>query len=89
MRNDAGALTTTSSTTVTKGVWHEVQMRVVIAGSSGRTDVWYDGTQLSTLSKAQNLGTTGVGRLQLGENANSKSYDIAFDEVVADRRFVQ
>ena len=89
IRNDAGAVTTTSSTTVTKGVWHQVQVRVVISGSSSRADVWYDGVQVAALSKAQNLGTTGVGRLQLAENSPAKSYDVAFDEVAVSRTFVQ
>jgi hypothetical protein len=36
------------------------------------------------LSGPQALGTTAVGRLQLGEDSPNRTYDVAFDDVVID-----
>lgn len=83
-RNDITGVDTVSSTVVTKGSWHELQVHVQVNGSSSQTQVWYDGVQVTGLSKTDNLGTTPIGRLQLGESAAGNTYDIAFDAVIAD-----
>ncbi|MCA1678954.1 MAG: hypothetical protein LC777_08435 [Actinobacteria bacterium] len=46
--------------------------------------MWLDGAKLSALSKAESLGTTPVGRVQLGDDSTGKTYDVAYDEVVVD-----
>ena len=91
LRNDVAAQTFTSATTVTKGVWHEVQLRGNIAGAAGLMEVWYDGQKVTDLSKTADLGTaptTLIGRLQLGEHGTGKSYDIIFDDVAASSQFI-
>ena len=55
--------------------------------TAGQVEVWYDGERLADLSTAQNLGIDLVGRLQLGENDPTKTFDVAFDHVVADSSF--
>src|SRR5437899_245634 len=74
---------------VTNGAWHEAQLHVVINGTASQTEVWLDGTKISALSKTESLGTTPVGRLQLGDTTTGHTYDIAFDDVVADTTFIQ
>src|SRR5215213_10151450 len=88
LRNDVASQTFTSATTVTKGAWHEVQLRGNIAGASGLMEVWYDGQKVTDLSKPADLGTALIGRLQLGEHGTGKSYDIIFDDVVASSQFI-
>src|SRR5919106_2834400 len=87
-RNEVAAVSTTSSTPVSIGVWHEVQVRVRINGASGESETWFDGVRIASLSKVENFGTTPIGRLQIGENSSGKVYDVAFDDVVASTSFI-
>jgi parallel beta-helix repeat protein len=87
-RNEVAAVSTTSTTPVTTGVWHEVQVRVRINGASGESETWFDGVRIPFLSKVESFGTTPIGRLQIGENSSGKVYDVAFDEVVASTSFI-
>ncbi len=87
-RNDFAAKTVNSTTTVSKGDWHLLEMHALVDGTAGRVDVWLDGNQVAALSGTADLGTTAVGRLQIGENATSRVYDVAFDNVVADISYV-
>jgi hypothetical protein len=91
-RNDAGEVTRTSSQVVSLGQWHEVQLHVRVnhsEPSAGQVEVWYDGLPVAELSRTENLGTAPIGRLQLGENAAQRTFDIAFDDIVADTRFIE
>jgi Fibronectin type III domain len=81
-------VSTTSSTTITAGTWHEVQIRARINGASGESETWFDGVRISTLSKTENFGTNPIGRIQLGENSTARNFDIAFDDVTADTSFI-
>lgn len=86
-RNDAGARSTTSTTTVTAGVWHELQAHLLIdtvSNTAGQVEVWYDGARVDALSKIEPLGTTPIGRVQVGENSAGRTYDVVFDDVTVD-----
>jgi hypothetical protein len=52
-------------------------------------EVWYDGTPVPELSRTEDLGAAPIGRLQLGENSANRTFDIAFDDVVADTLFIE
>jgi hypothetical protein len=91
-RNDVGQVTRTSSQLVSPGQWHEVQLHVRInhgEPSAGQVEVWYDGTLVPELSRTEDLGAASIGRLQLGENSANRTFDIAFDDVVADTLFIE
>jgi fibronectin type 3 domain-containing protein len=81
LRNDAGAVTHTSSTSVSLGQWHTLELHAVIAGASGRTEVWLDGQLVGALSRTQNLGTAPIARVQIGDNTGGRAYDVAIDDV--------
>jgi len=87
-RNDVTGMTTTSSTSVAPGVWHELQTRVLVKGGVSETDIWLDAVHISALSKTLNLGTTAIGRLQMGENATGRTYNIVFDRVALSSNFI-
>jgi hypothetical protein len=87
-RNDIAGVTTTSTTVVTQGTWHELQVRVLINGAAGETEVWLDGTRVEALSKIQNLGSTFIGRIQLGESSSGRTYDVALDQIALSTRFI-
>jgi chitodextrinase len=82
VRNDAAGVSTTSQVVVSRGAWHSVEMHVVVGGASGSlTEVSLDGVPVDALTTTNTLGTTPVGRVQLGENSTGRTYDVAFDDV--------
>lgn len=83
-RNDVASITTTSATTVSSGVWHDLQARVTVAGPSSQTEVWLDGVRINDLSNTQAMGSTLIGRIQMGDNTGGRTYDVAMDNVVID-----
>jgi len=80
--NSTTGVLTTSSTQVPNGTWHEVLLHALV-GTSGHVDVWFDGVKVAALSKAVSLGTTPIGRVNIGDSALNRMYDVAFDDVVA------
>jgi hypothetical protein len=87
-RNDVRATSVNGGPQVAKGVWHSLEVHLQIAGSDSRTEVWLNGTLVSALSRTEDFGTNPVGRVQLGENTGSLSYDIAFDDVAVATSFI-
>lgn len=88
IRNDAGDLTTNSSTAASLGAWHTLELHAKINGVSSLTEVWLDGTKITALSKTQDLGTSAIGRIQLGDNSGSRTYDVALDDIAVDTSFI-
>jgi phospholipase C len=88
VRNFTTRTSATSSTKVSFGSWHEVQLHAGISGSSSTVEVWLDGTKVSDVSTTYPLGTTPVGRFLLGTSASGPAYDIAFDDAVVDTAFI-
>lgn len=83
LRNNAGSVTTYGTTTIAAGSWHRVVLHATIAGTDSKLDVSVDGTAVTGLSlTGQNLGTTPIARLQLGETTSGRTYDIALDDIV-------
>ncbi|TAL12134.1 MAG: hypothetical protein EPO00_02295, partial [Chloroflexota bacterium] len=87
-RNDAGAVTVRGSTIVSLGAWHELQVRLRIAGTSGEVETWLDGVRVTELSRIDNFGTTPVGRIQIGDNSGGRTFDLAIDDVALDSAFI-
>jgi fibronectin type 3 domain-containing protein len=85
-RNDTTSSSTTSSLTVTPGIWHEVQLHVLLNDTSSQVDLWLDG--VSAVSQTDSLGTSPIGRLELGDPSAGRSFDVALDNVVADPMFI-
>jgi hypothetical protein len=82
-------VSTISSTSVTPNAWHTAQAHVTINGTSSSTEVWLDGTPITDLSLGPiDLGTAPIGRLELGDPSLSRTFDVAFDNVIADASFI-
>jgi large repetitive protein len=80
LRNDIANVSTTSTTAVTQGVWHELTVQFTVGDATGSSEsIALDGAPV--LSRADTLGTTPVGIVQLGESQSSRTYDIAYDDV--------
>jgi hypothetical protein len=80
--------TVTSASTVSRGLWHEIEVHVKVAGTGSVEEVWLDGVLLADLSRADTLGTTAVGRVQLGENGTGAPADMVYDDVSVDNSFI-
>jgi hypothetical protein len=87
-RNDVTGVSTTSLTDVAAGVWHDVQVRVRINGANSQTEVWLDGARVDALSETESLGTTPIGRIQLGDNSTGRIYDVVLDNAAANTTFI-
>jgi hypothetical protein len=83
--NTTGA-TLTSSQTLGTG-WHDLQVHGLIDGSSGRIELWLDGTKLIDLTPTS-LGSTPFRRIEIGNRTTGKTYDAAYDDVTIDTAFV-
>ncbi|HUZ36170.1 MAG TPA: fibronectin type III domain-containing protein [Streptosporangiaceae bacterium] len=82
LRNDVGSVTTYSATAMPTGSWHLVTLHALINGTTSSLDVSLDGTQVPDLTlTGQNLGTTPIAMVQLGDNVTGRTYDIALDDV--------
>jgi hypothetical protein len=81
-RNEFALTNTCSSVSPSKGVWHTALVHVIVNGSASTVEVWFDGAKL--ISKTDNLGMGGVGRIELGDSASGKTFDVALDDVVVD-----
>jgi hypothetical protein len=78
----AGGLTFTSTTTVTKAAWNELEVRAVINGGAGETEVWLNGQRIDALARSVNLGTAAIARIEIGDTATTRTFDIAVDDVL-------
>jgi hypothetical protein len=80
-QNNVTTLSTYSTTPVSPGAWHSLEVHVTINGASSQIKTWLDGQPVPALTKTEQLGTTPIGRLQIGENITARTYDVAFDDV--------
>jgi hypothetical protein len=85
-RNDTSGATVASSQNVTKSAWHDLQVHVLVNGAASQVEIWLDGA--SVLSQTQSLGSTPIGRVELGDPAAGRSFDVAFDNVCVDAEFI-
>jgi hypothetical protein len=80
-QNNVTTLSTYSRTPVAPNSWHQLEVRVTINDASSQVQTWLDGQPLADLTRTESLGTTPIGRLQLGENIAGRSYELALDDV--------
>ena len=72
---------TTVGPVITAGAWHELEVHVLINGTSSLVEVWLDGTRVINKT-AESLGTTALGRIYIGEPSTGKTFDFAFDNEI-------
>ncbi|MEP6476045.1 MAG: metallophosphoesterase [Actinomycetota bacterium] len=80
-------LTQASNGPVSEGDWHELQIYASVDAAAAA--VWLDGQALTELSIAFASGNAVVDTLVLGNPHADRSYDLAFDDVVADDAYVE
>jgi chitodextrinase len=80
LRDDVSAQTLSSATSMSFGTWHSLEVHFTI-GTSGSTEIWLDSNPVADLGQAVNLGTTNIGKVQIGEVITGRTYDLIFDDV--------
>ena len=82
LRNDVTGVAVNSTKVVSTGTWHTITLRAVIAGTASTTEVTFDGVTVAALgSSTADLGTTPIGRVQIGENVAGRTADLSYDTV--------
>jgi hypothetical protein len=76
-----------SARAVSEGDWHELQVYASVDAAVAA--VWLDGQPLTELSLAFEPGNASIESLVLGNPPPDRSYDLAFDDVVADDAFIE
>ncbi|MDP9328911.1 MAG: metallophosphoesterase [Actinomycetota bacterium] len=71
---------------VSEGDWHELQIYASV--DSAAAGVWLDGVPLTELSLQFAPGMASIDGLLLGNPQPDPSYDLAFDDVVADDAYI-
>ncbi len=66
---------------MTAGGWHLVLLHAVVAGTASSIDVSLDGSPVGLDLTGQDLGANPIARLQLGDTATGRGYDIALDDL--------
>jgi hypothetical protein len=83
-----GVKVATSTTAVIPGSgWHELEVYAAVNGASPSVEVWFDGTQVTSLTWSGSLGSTPIGGIQIGESSG-QTWDVAFDDVAFDTQFL-
>jgi fibronectin type 3 domain-containing protein len=86
-RNDVTGLSYTSTVGVSSG-WHELQFHVFVNDTASEVEVWLDGVPVSGLTRQDSLGTSPIGRVELGDTSTGRTFDVAFDDVLVDTDFI-
>jgi chitodextrinase len=81
LRNNIGGVTSYGTATVPAGGWHRVVLHALVAGAASSVDVTLDGQGAGLNLTGQNLGTNLIAKLQLGETATGRGYDITLDDI--------
>jgi len=81
LRNETTNVDWAQAPALTKNVWHTLDVKLSVAGTSGKVSVSVDGTEVSQLTGTGNFGTASVSKVQIGDTAGQKSYTISWDDV--------
>lgn len=83
VRNNIGATTIYSATTLANGGWHRVVLHAKIGAGTGSFGVSVDGVAVPGLDRTgQNVGSLAFGELRLGDTATAATFDVVIDDVV-------
>ncbi|MFL5759801.1 MAG: hypothetical protein ACJ789_08680 [Thermomicrobiales bacterium] len=88
LRSDITGDSTSSTTLVTEGEWHEAQIYLHVNGREGQVEVWFDGIRIDSLSSTGWFGNEPIGMIDLGDNTGERAYDVVFDDVAIADSFV-
>ncbi len=75
---------------VRDGQWHRVELRMRVNGTAVDTMLWLDQNPnpIAGFTKTQTTGGMPIGRIQLGDNSLSKSYEVLLDDVAVSPNYI-
>jgi len=77
--NSVSDVARTTATPVTIGAWHTAQIRLLADGTASRLELWLDGQKFDAVSIGDSLGTTPIGRIQIGNETAGKTHDFSLE----------
>jgi chitodextrinase len=81
LRNDVTLTNRTLGSPISLDTWHSLQIKLVVSPTAGVTQVWLDGVDQTSLdSTTDNLGSTNVGDVLVGDSSSSRTYDAFWDD---------
>lgn len=78
-RNGVTAKTILGQIPVSSGQWHELQLRTGVG--AGQLQVWFDGSPVTPLNRSENLGSSAISAVAIGDSASGNNFNVAFDDV--------
>lgn len=87
-RDDVAGQDARSTTSASASGWHELQVRVRVGTTGNHVEVWLDGRDVKALNQAPRLGTTPIGRFQIGDSATGDTFAVLFDDVVLATEYI-
>ena len=75
-----GGTVKSTATGITAGEWHDLGVHAIAGPSGSLTELYLDGKLV--LSDTTSLGTANIGKVQLGDNTGSRTFDLAFDDLI-------
>ncbi len=79
-RNDVSGVQRTSTATL-NAAWHTLELRVT-SGTAGHVQVRVDGGIVAGLNLNENLGSSQVAAVEIGDHVAGRTYDVAWDDVL-------
>jgi len=80
-RNDVARTNLSTSIQPARGTWHDLQVKIHVAGAQSRLEVTNDGIPVPGLSRTMPLGTEAIARVMVGDNVEGRSYTSYVDDV--------
>ncbi len=81
--NEVTGTTTVSKTVMPTNSWHSVTVQLQIGPNGGTLQVWLDNASVDDLATTSRFGTTGIGRVLLGDPGSGRTFSVAYDNAVA------
>jgi hypothetical protein len=86
--NDVTGEIVESTVAIDRGRWHELQLHARVDPQNGLAEVWLDEEPIADLTGKAGLGTTAIGRVELGDPSGGRTYDVVFDDVIVQNSFI-
>lgn len=77
-------MSTHSSSPVSLGAWHSLELHLTVNGTQGHAEVWLDGSPVPALGVTGNFGPNPVSGLLLGNSPKGRTITSYFDDVKVD-----
>jgi chitodextrinase len=89
LRNDITLTNRSLASAISLDTWHSLQIKLVVSPTGGVTQVWLDGVDQTSLdSTTDNLGSTNVGDVLVGDSSSSRTYDAFWDDAAVSSTWI-